>query len=75
MITETQATKPVESSEGTPMPKDAVVQLPLWAAKIALRLAGLESNASHTIIIVRDLNEVRFSIDSVKFERVKVAQS
>ena len=53
-------------------PKDAVIQLPIWAAKIALRIAGLERDASHSLIIVRDSEQVRYSIDSTRFERVKI---
>lgn len=74
MFTESQAVQRVESQENAALPTAAVVQLPLWAAKIALRIAGLERNASHTIIIVRDNTEVRYSIDSVRFETVKVGQ-
>lgn len=73
-ITENYASQPIES-DGVPMPKDAVVQLPLWAAKIALRIAGLKRNASHHVTLVIDEEEVRFSIDSVPFERVRVGRS
>ena len=71
MITETFDQKQLELQDGTALPTGAVVQLPLWAAKLALRIAGLKNNASHTIILVRDNAEVRFSIDSVEFERIK----
>ena len=72
-VTEKYGNQQIESESGS-MPKDAVVQLPLWAAKIALRIAGLGRNASHQVIIVFDEDNVRFSIDSVPFERVRVGK-
>lgn len=60
------------SNEDGEQPKEAVIQLPIWAAKIALRIAGLDQNASHSLIIVRDAEQVRYSIDSTKFERVGI---
>lgn len=60
------------SNEDSEQPKEAVIQLPIWAAKIALRIAGLDRDASHSLIIVRDAEQVRYSIDSTKFERVGI---
>ncbi len=75
IITEVLPERALQSdSENAALPTGAVVQLPLWAAKIALRIAGLGKNASHTVIIVIDDTEVRYSIDSVRFERVKLDQ-